>query len=788
MLMRGIRMGFQIFFYLGFVGLWFKDSFPLFRGFGISPAVFLVPLIGVTAIRLFKRWKEKPPSLFLTDRRDILFPALLVVLIAALRIPFLVHHLGLFTSDDAVPALMAKHIAEGHRPPLFFYGQIFLGSFSSHLIAAVMAVFGQSLLLVKITAFVFYPAFVLVHYRILKKVFSTGFARMVSLFYCLPLVELTALSLDNTSHFALVFFLGALMISLAHDITFGGRRRLVPALGFLMGLAFWTHEISAVFILTAGVVVLKTFRAHPKNIPVLAAFGIIGAFPVVLHNLFGTTRFLTLKFLLSGAMGDFGGEKFLNAGKLLQHLLASETGLIPLIFLAPALAGFLFLGLRSLRTRPLTPQFLYPVFFLGFAGIYVFSQFSSVPVIRYLYPLYFCLPVFLFAAVSAIRRAGLKHAAGILVLVVLCAQSFAPIKDYHQAAGERRRHREAALELLRSTGQRYWLGEYWTAYVLTALSLEDHVVASYSYERYPPYRLDYDNRQEGDRYIFITSGIDGAKAENLLGQLDAFGIAYKKDGIRDILLVHGIESPVFPAALEETDPPPPPRLELKSLDQDEGYVRLGFANPERHVDRLFRLRVEIPGFSTVTRVYQGTDDEIDASLPFSEGDFTIRWAVDFNGLVIPASVGQASVAARDEAPVPRRSGIVYLSGFGQPRKDDEWPGRLCEKRAVMEINDIQDRRAEVRLHLRSPFDFEQWWWYGDFSQKMRLFINGEFAGEYTLKHGANEIVFGFDVPSFREGRNLVELDFAYHGVFDFAELWKTAALLEGISGPALETQ
>ena len=768
----------QILFYLLFVLLWFQESLPEFQNLQVNPLFALVPFISLTVLRLFLRRKNKPHSVSRSAPPEIVFPAILVVLATAIRIPFLVHHFGLFTSDDAIPALMAMHIAEGQTPPLFYFGQIYLGSLPSHIMAAAVHVFGYSPLLVKMTAFVFYLAFIIVHYRLLSKMFSKDFARTVSLFYCLPLPELIILSLDNTSHFALALFLGTLMISIAVDISARGRLSSVSWLGFLMGLAFWTHEITTIFILASAVVVFKTLRLQPKKILNLAGFAVIGAFPLVLHNLFGLEKFTTIKFLLSGGFQDFSAERYASSGILLHHLLGTEVGVITWILLSAALAGFVGLSLTSLRTRTDSPRFVYPAFFLIFTSIYMLSSFGAVPVIRYLYPLFFCLPVFIFAAVRTEKRNTATCTAGILILLVIFASSVPAAVNRHQAVKERSLYWKSALDLLRKTGEPYWLGEYWTAYVVTALSGRDIIVNSYSIQRYPPHRLLYENRTDRNHFIFVTSGIDGIIAESLVEALDTFGIAYQTAEVRDILLVYDIQSPVSPHGLGEKAPDPVPRLELTDMRPDGGYFNLTFTNSERRLDRMFRLRVEIPEFSTAAKTFQGTDADVSIRIPFPEGHFTIRQHVEFNGFVIRKSVRETPAAAPDAEKAPRRSGIVFLSGFSGPVNVFDKRMRICEKTAVLEIHDVSGQSTRLRLHLHSPFNFSHWSWYGNFVQTAVLRVNGGFPREVPLRDGSNIIEFDFDVPSFRPGRNLVELDFTYHGFFDFAGFWKTAALLE----------
>ena len=54
-----------------------------------------------------------------------------------------------FNSDEAIVALMARHILAGERP-VFFYGQAYMGSLDAYLVAAGFAIFGQSVWVIRL--------------------------------------------------------------------------------------------------------------------------------------------------------------------------------------------------------------------------------------------------------------------------------------------------------------------------------------------------------------------------------------------------------------------------------------------------------------------------------------------------------------------------------------------------------------------------------------------------------------------------------------------------------------
>lgn len=64
-----------------------------------------------------------------------------------------------FNSDEAVVALMARHILQGERP-VFFYGQAYMGSLDAWLVAGAFRLFGESVLAVRGVQIVLYSGYI----------------------------------------------------------------------------------------------------------------------------------------------------------------------------------------------------------------------------------------------------------------------------------------------------------------------------------------------------------------------------------------------------------------------------------------------------------------------------------------------------------------------------------------------------------------------------------------------------------------------------------------------------
>ena len=81
----------------------------------------------------------------------------------AARLPFLVTGKIPFDSDEAVEALMARHVLEGDLP-VFFWGQAFKGVPEVYLSAGAFALFGSSVTVLKSVTLVLFATYVALNF------------------------------------------------------------------------------------------------------------------------------------------------------------------------------------------------------------------------------------------------------------------------------------------------------------------------------------------------------------------------------------------------------------------------------------------------------------------------------------------------------------------------------------------------------------------------------------------------------------------------------------------------
>ena len=764
------------FFYVLLVFLWFKDNILPLKRINIS---YLVPLAG---IGIFGGWRL---LLFIRERKInlshripavLVFVMLLVLLALAFRIPFLVNNFGLMSSDDAVPALMGKHISEGKLPPVYYYGQLYMGSLSEHLQALFFKAFGFSNFMFKFSMLLFFLGFIVMQFFFIREVFSQTYAFFVGIFYCLPMGRLGAASLDTTGAFPLVLFLGSVLMYMAYLICFKDRIRLVPWLGFLMGLAFWTHQISIGFIFPALLLVLGKLRFCIKKYLLLGLSAAIGCLPVIMLEIYW--KFRLVKFLIPGGGEAVGTDKLIRTTRMTTQLLVLKEDPAFMFLLGFLVLGIISLIYLSLKAKKILPSVVFVLFFLLFYLIFVFSGFSNREAVRYLYPVYFSLPVIFFSGCLLFKpKWRYRLMAGLLIFLAFIGNgkeilaNYDRIRDHHTELSQ-------VTAFIQETGHHYWQGEYWTAYLLTALSQEEFVVDSHSINRYFPYRLGFHNSADNRNYVFHESSmtVAGREGKSFKELLFFLGIDFQSWEIGTYTLIYAIEKEIFPKSLIAAVPDAIPALELTGVNVTRGFLYLEFKNQRIQAStQVFRMHIEIPGYSAIVRGLDLSEANIRIRIPHPpSGSFPIKYYFDYEGLVMPATAQELTYSLPATGP---RNRVLYLSGYGPMVEIADEEMRVLEKRVKIEINRRLKTGTKVRLQLYSPFDFKDPYWYGDYSQEVTVYEGSKMIFKQPLQDGENTIEFGAAASHLQATSHTFTLEFKYHQPFAFAPLWKTAALL-----------
>jgi 4-amino-4-deoxy-L-arabinose transferase-like glycosyltransferase len=172
--------------------------------------------------------------------------ALKAALLAAGALPF--------NADEAIVALMARHILHG-RWPAFFYGQAYMGSLDATLAALGFALFGEHVLVIRWIQVLLYAGTVatgvLLAWRVTR---SKPAAVVAGLLLAVPNVNVVLYTTVSLGGYGEALLLGQLLLLLTLALLDRlGRPHLYALWGVLAGIGFWTFGLMLVYILPAGV-------------------------------------------------------------------------------------------------------------------------------------------------------------------------------------------------------------------------------------------------------------------------------------------------------------------------------------------------------------------------------------------------------------------------------------------------------------------------------------------------------------------------------------------------------
>ncbi len=225
---------------------------------------------------------------------------------------------GYLTADGALSGIVALHLRDGSEHLVFVPQVAYSGSLKSHL-TALLAFGVDPARAFALCSVGFYCAFVAAVFRlgVLAAPARTWVATAAGVYLAFAPAFLTRYSLSNDGNYVEVLALGTWALVLAVRFAHAektGRSLWALLMGLLLGLAFWSHVLAMIYVLT--VVVAVVWFARKDAVPCLwrlAVGGVLGAFPSVLWNI--SNGFATLLYLVpGGAPGSGEGPGLLEKG------------------------------------------------------------------------------------------------------------------------------------------------------------------------------------------------------------------------------------------------------------------------------------------------------------------------------------------------------------------------------------------------------------------------------------------------------------------------------------------
>ncbi|MCK6578901.1 MAG: hypothetical protein L6Q98_12420 [Anaerolineae bacterium] len=465
-----------------------------------------------------------------------------------------------FHSDEAVVALMARHILQGERP-VFFYGQAYMGSLDAWLVAVGFVLFGESVTAIRLVQSALYLLIVvtgcLAAYRL------TGRAALALAAGLLPAVPNTLTALYTTATLGgynetllignLILILGIDAVRRLNAAPPGSPREVWrwAALGALAGVGWWTNGLIVAYVLSIGILLLAGIaRTRPPLrsliVPILAAGAAFfaGSAPWWAFNF--AHDFAALRFYLPGGTPDqFAGGDVPSldlTGRLVGLFLLGLPAVLGLRYpwspayftpdlltlalacltLAITLAAVFMLirrgGAWNPRRRGALPADARALLLIAlgfFALLFILSRFSTDPTGRYFLPLTITLVILISAFAVSLPAPWMRAGVIAILLIYQSAGLIGAVRqtppgvttqfnlETHLPNDDDR----LLIDFLQANGLTRGYTNYWVAYRLAFLSGE-----TLQYRAALPYKADLSYTPRDDRYPPYVAAVSAAQA------------------------------------------------------------------------------------------------------------------------------------------------------------------------------------------------------------------------------------------------------------------------------------
>lgn len=502
---------FGIIIYCALVFVWFAPTFwniPLYQSKLLSIIFLVILLIVIGAAIIFHFRRQKSLNRKVIPPFPVLFRLLSVYIVITLaafiyRVDFYLNSMGWINSDNSLGGLMAKHISEGAAPPAFLYGQLYLGSLTSHLAAILMYFLGSSVLVLKIVPFISFSIFVTVLYFIVFRLVGKSVAVGTAILSIVAPQHLFILSFDTSGGFMEILMLSVIALALIvkyerHSTNINSQNRpiLLFFSGYCLGLAFWVNPMVISVILLVFLILFQgdDWRNFLKKISTLMTGILVGSFPLILSEFtykFVQTRFF---FLKNGSDTHSLGRIFNRlvnlfrdgypailldnisigfVGDILHYLLPIALPLY-IIFIIIIERKHLYSWLKRFNAMQFNYEAIFLVHFILFVLVLISSGFGDlVNPPRYLTMSYLSLPVLI--ALPLKHRSSIVKSISVIIIVI---SIFVSVSTQYQIT---RASRISAgiwknyINFLKKKEIHYANADYWVAYVTTFLSNESTI-------------------------------------------------------------------------------------------------------------------------------------------------------------------------------------------------------------------------------------------------------------------------------------------------------------------------
>ena len=505
-------------------------------------------------------------------------------------------------ADEAIVALMARHILRG-EVPIFFYGQAYMGSLDAILVAGVFRILGELVVGIRIVQVILYSLVLLTTFWLVILIFhSRVSALLATSLLVIPTVNMTLYTTVSLGGYGEALLLGNLVLCLglisSRMLTKTPRPGRLPWLillwGLTAGLGLWANGLTLIYSLPMGVYMLvrlfqtKTTKTIIGYLAILLAGLLCGAAPWIayaiqesparlLQELLGSAVAVEQDAWLKQVFNHFINFILLGIPVTLGFRPPWEVRwlVLPLI---PFVGFFWFLVVRDAWRRIARSmgqekwEVLLPAMVAIFLiCLFLFTHFGVDPSGRYFLPLSIILAVFggVFLE-KGVNRVQWSMAGLILVLVFQLVGTWQSVTQspgglttqFDTTTLVDHAYDEDLINFLRQNGETRGFTNYWVAYPLAFLSREELIFTPRL-----PYHTDLRYTPRDDRYAAYDDQVANSDKAALITarnpRLDFYlrklmerkNITWEEKQIGDYLVFYRLSGRIDAADLDFTDQP-----------------------------------------------------------------------------------------------------------------------------------------------------------------------------------------------------------------------------------------
>ena len=189
----------------------------------------------------------------------------------ALKIGVLAVQAVPFNADEAIVALMARHILQGERP-LFFYGQAYMGSMDAFLVAAMFKLIGYQIWGIRLVQIALYTFTLLTTGWLGRELTGKWQIGVIAAWLlAIPTVSMTLYTTVSMGGYGEMLLLGNLILLITISITRDIQRKnskgitlKLFALGFIIGFGLWVFGLTLIYSIPS-IIYLAWYSMRSKS-------------------------------------------------------------------------------------------------------------------------------------------------------------------------------------------------------------------------------------------------------------------------------------------------------------------------------------------------------------------------------------------------------------------------------------------------------------------------------------------------------------------------------------------